>query len=306
MRKSIGIDLGGTNLRVGIVDSNGYVIAEEKFPTNPEKGYDHSINNIILALEKFDIADIDTVGIGAPGPLNAREGILLESPNLPSWKNVNIVNILEDRLNKRVFLENDANVASLAEAIYGAGKDYDNVCYITLSTGVGGGIVIDKKLISGAYGIAAEIGNIILDPSGIKHSNMNKGCFESFCSGGAILKSAIRKGSCAKSTMEVFELYNRGDSIAIESINEFFNYLGMGISNIIHVINPNIFVLGGGVTKSLVQYNLMDNVYDCIQQYQFDSTKNKVVVRSAELDDCGLVGAAILPWYDDRKAVANT
>lgn len=303
MKKGIGIDIGGTNLRVGIVGEDGSILRDEKIPTKQELGIDYAIKNIVDIIKSFDAESIETIGIGAPGPLDAKAGMLLDSPNLPTWKNVNIVEILEDALDKRVYLENDGNVAGLAEAIYGAGKDYNSVTYITLSTGVGGGIVLDKKLITGAHGIAAEIGNIILDPTGVEHSNMNKGCFESFCSGTAILREGIHKDLNVESTLDVFRLADSKDVVAVEIIDKFIKYLGMGMSNIIHVFNPDIFVLGGGVTKSLLECDLMDRVYESVQDYQFDSAKNKVIIEPAKLDDCGIIGAGVLPWYTDVKKV---
>ncbi|MDK2920317.1 MAG: glucokinase [Candidatus Petromonas sp.] len=297
---NIGIDLGGTKVRVGIVDESGNIIEEITELTECEKGYEYVINKIINMINRLKNKDsVSTIGIGAPGPLDSNKGIIIEPPNLHGWKNVDIVKMIHEKTGIKTILDNDANVAGLAEAIYGAGKNYSIVQYITISTGIGGGLVINRKLISGAQGAAGEIGNMIVLPNGYKHSNLNAGTLEGLCSGTAIDRIAKERKITDEGAKKVFQLAFEGNEQARQLIYEVIDFLAIGIANIIHTINPDVFVLGGGVTESLKKYGYIEVLSDRVKKYVYDSLKESVNIKAAQLGTkSGLIGAGILPFFN--------
>ncbi|QAS53364.1 ROK family protein [Halobacillus litoralis] len=290
----IGVDLGGTNVRVATVDGQGTIEQMLQEKTEVEKGYEYTIEKIIRMIEKISEGkEIDRIGIGAPGPLDPRKGVILSPPNLPGWEEVSIVKELEGYFSVRVQLENDANVAALAEAKFGAGKGKESVFYITVSTGVGGGFVFNGTVFSGAHGYAGEIGNMIINPNGYQYSNLNKGSLESYASGTAIGKRAMELYGIEGGSERVFELVSAGDEQALRIVNEAIDYLAMGIANLAHVLNPEVFVIGGGVMNAgeLIWVPLQERVSD----YLFPGLAPHLQMRPAELKgDAGVIGAALL------------
>ncbi|WP_281974517.1 ROK family protein [Halobacillus litoralis] len=290
----IGVDLGGTNVRVATVDGQGTIEQMLQEKTEVEKGYEYTIEKIIRMIEKISEGkEIDRIGIGAPGPLDPRKGVILSPPNLPGWEEVPIVKELEGHFSVRVQLENDANVAALAEAKFGAGKGKESVFYITVSTGVGGGFVFNGTVFSGAHGYAGEIGNMIINPNGYQYSNLNKGSLESYASGTAIGKRALELYGIEGGSERVFELVSAGDEQALRIVNEAIDYLAMGIANLAHVLNPEVFVIGGGVMNAgeLIWVPLQERVSD----YLFPGLAPHLQMRPAELKgDAGVIGASLL------------
>ncbi|MGP4059099.1 ROK family protein [Halobacillus sp. H74] len=290
----IGVDLGGTNVRVATVDGQGTIEQMLQEKTEVEKGYEYTIEKIIRMIEKISEGkEIDRIGIGAPGPLDPRKGVILSPPNLPGWEEVPIVKELEGHFSVRVQLENDANVAALAEAKFGAGKGKESVFYITVSTGVGGGFVFNGTVFSGAHGYAGEIGNMIINPNGYQYSNLNKGSLESYASGTAIGKRAQELYGIEGGSERVFELVSAGDEQALRIVNEAIDYLAMGIANLAHVLNPEVFVIGGGVMNAgeLIWVPLQERVSD----YLFPGLAPHLQMKPAELKgDAGVIGAALL------------
>lgn len=291
---TIGIDLGGTNLRVALVDKNGTILQELERSTEPEKGPEFVVGNIVEMVQSVKGDHyVDSIGIGSPGPLNPKTGVIIEPPNLTGWSNVPIVEMLQKAINIPVTLDNDANAAALAEATIGAGAGHESVFYITVSTGIGGGYIIENKVVQGAQGYAGEIGNMIVVPNGRKHSNLNPGALEALASGTAIAHIAEEKG-IKGGTAEVFRLAEEGNSIAREIVDEALTYLAIGIANLAHAVNPDIFVLGGGVMKSekLVLEPLKEKVKNLLYPGLQDSIK---IVPAGLGSKAGVVGAALLP-----------
>lgn len=293
---TIGIDLGGTNLRIGLFNEEGEIISEQSRPTEAEKGPDYTINNMAEVINKLKSQyDIKAVGIGSPGPLLPKTGVIIEPPNLPGWVNVPIVDLLEEKIGLPVSLENDANAAALAEAKLGAGKGSGSVFFITVSTGIGGGYVLDGQLVSGAQGNCGEIGNMIVNPSpdAYQGPGLNKGALEGLASGTAIGRIGKERLNITNGAQGVFQLAEQGNQQAQEIIDEAINYLSIGLANIIHTVNPEVIVIGGGVMKSkdLILVPLIEKT----REYVYPSLKETLVIKPAILDQkAGLVGAGLL------------
>ena len=290
----IGIDLGGTNIRVGVINEIGKIIDSIQKPTEAKKGHIHTINKIIKITEKLiNGKEIKGIGIGSPGPLDSNNGIILNPPNLPGWDEIPIVKILEKHFKVPVYLNNDANAAGLAEAIVGSGVGYESVYYITVSTGIGGAFIVNKQLFNGANGYAGEIGNMIVDPSGYKHSNLNPGSLEGLASGTSIARRANEKFRLEGGTKQVFLLANEGNQEAQSIIDETIEYLAMGIANIIHVVNPDIFVVGGGVMES--KQIILTPLTEKVKEFVYPQLANSIkIVPTALQGQAGVIGAAML------------
>ncbi|OGC35189.1 transcriptional regulator, partial [candidate division WOR-1 bacterium RIFOXYB2_FULL_48_7] len=235
----IGVDLGGTKIAAVIATQEGKIITDVNIPTEAQKGQKHVIENIKKAIDTLirgQRRKVSKIGIGVPGPILYDQGIVIEPPNLPGWKKVNLKKILEKEFKVPVFLDNDANCAALAEAYFGAGKNAQNFIYITVSTGIGGGIIINRQLYRGAIGAAGEFGHMIIDPHGYPCGCGNIGCFEAMASGTAIRRRA------GMDAISVELAARQGDKKALKVIDETAHYLAIGIANLVNIFNPEIVV----------------------------------------------------------------
>ena len=279
----IGIDLGGTQTRVAVIDQHK-IIKQLSFPTNPMAGPSQTLLNIKHVIHVFsEEFDLSKIGIAAPGPLDAKTGHLLSPPNLPGWDEVDLVTPLSTAFDLPVSLENDANAAALGEALYGAGRHSSSVYYVTVSTGIGGGYVYEKQLIRGANGYAGEIGNTIIDSSGPLHPVLNKGSLEGYASGTALQSRANERHA---SSIERLLAHP-------QERDRFTNHLATGLANIIHTIDPEVIVVGGGVTGSADLY--WEALLERVRELVYPSLRSKVDIRLAELKgQAGVIGAAAL------------
>jgi len=297
MMYTIGIDLGGTNLRIGLFNEKGEIITEQSRPTEPEKGPEYTISNMADVINDLKSQyDIKAVGIGSPGPLSPSTGIIIEPPNLPGWVNVPIVDMLEEKIGLQVLLENDANAAALAEATLGAGKGASSVFFVTVSTGIGGGYVLGGQLVSGAQGNCGEIGNMIVNPSPDAYHGpgLNKGALEGLASGTAIGRIGKERLNISNGAQGVFKLAEQGDQQAQEIVDGAINYLAIGLANIVHTVNPEVIVIGGGVMKS--KDLILKPLIEKTREYVYPSLKESIDIKPAELDQkAGLIGAGLLP-----------
>ncbi|RWZ59022.1 ROK family protein [Halobacillus fulvus] len=290
----IGVDLGGTNVRVAIVQPDGEVEQMMQEATEAERGSEYTINKMIEMIETISEGQtIEGIGIGAPGPLDPEKGVILSPPNLPGWDNVPLTDQLQAHFDTEVKLNNDANAAALAEAQFGGGQGYKSVFYITVSTGVGGGFVLDGKVVNGAQGYAGEIGNMILNPHGYQYSNLNKGSLESYSSGTAIAERFFERFGQQGGAEDVFELVSQGNEKAQQIVDEAVEYLAMGIANITHIVNPDVFVIGGGVMSAgdLIWVPLRDRVEDYLYPGLVPTMNLKPAALSGE---AGVIGASLL------------
>lgn len=307
----IGIDVGGMSIKAGVV-VNGEITTRAVKETNQSGGLENMIKDIIDLVEnllvesKLVIKDIDSIGIGFPGIVTKEGRVTCVNLGL---ENSLIVPKLEEYFNgTHVGVGNDANVAALAEYVYGSMKGYNSGVMITLGTGVGGGIVIDGNLIIGANGIGAEIGHTILDTNYYNCNCGNNGCFETFCSATAIIKYAqkllnenretIIRDMCENNTENitakmVFDAYKENDEVAIEIVDRFKKYLAMGIGNIVNFIDPAVISIGGGVSNA--SEILLDGLSDSVKQYlPFKKAKIGDIVIAKFKNDAGIIGASAL------------
>lgn len=253
MSYAIGIDIGGTKTAVGIYTLDCLPIDATSFPTEPQMGADSLVKRISEAVR--DIADKggfegkpSFVGVACPGPLDLKEGRIVYIPTM-GFKDIPIKKMLETELGVTVALENDANCAALAEAVSGAGKGFDNVVYITVSTGVGSGVVIGGKIYDGAASSAGEIGHLTVERDGIECACGKRGCLEKYASGTAIAEIATNRLGRAVDAKEVFALCRKGDKICCEVVEQAAEHLAFALGAVWQLVDPDIVVLGGSVTK---------------------------------------------------------
>ncbi len=300
-KKIIGIDLGGTNVRTLLVDENGKTYSEVKDNTERENGPDYVCAKIIRQIESLDtsicggLQGVSGIGIGVPGPVDTVKGTMIMATNLPGFENYPICDKLADRFNLPTFIDNDANVAGLAEALLGAGKDYPTCYYVTISTGIGGAFIVDGKLVSGGRGHAGEIGNIIVKNNGYKFGGLNPGAAEGETSGTAITRKGkeLLGEDRVNHAGDVFRLASEGDLKAQSIVDECISELATMFANIAHTVDPHCFVIGGGVMKSREYF------YDRLVE-QFNSKihvgmRGYIPLLGTKLEDCGAIGAAMLP-----------
>jgi len=266
----IGVDLGGTKIYTALAGEDGRILAELKIPTGAEKGLQNVVDGIVDSVEqvrKTAAATPDAVSalaLGAPGPLDTKGGIIHYAPNL-RWRNIPIRQILEERIGIPVLLDNDANLAALGEHVFGAGRGVANMVYITVSTGVGGGLILGGKLYRGVTDEAGEIGHMTIQPYGPLCSCGNRGCLEAVASGTAIAREArdlvargagqvilvAAEGDPGKiDAAVVASAAAGGDPEAVSIITGAAGSLGTGIANILNLLNPSLVILGGGVMET--------------------------------------------------------
>ena len=301
MKFYIGIDLGGTNVRTLLVDENGKKYAEVKGATEATKGPDYVFEKICGQIDTLDLSacgglsGVEGIGIGVPGPVDTIAKAMVMATNLPGFENYAICHKLQDKYNIPAFIDNDANVAGLAEAVLGAGKGYPIVYYTTISTGIGGALVVNGKLVSGGRGHAGEIGNIIVNTNGTKVNHLNAGAVENEASGTFVTKKGQERIGADKvrHAGDVFELAAQGDAVAQEIVDEFIDYLSTMFANIAHVVDPYVFVLGGGVMKA--KDHFFDRLVEAFNSKVHTGMQGHIKFVPAAIDDCGAIGAAMLP-----------
>jgi glucokinase len=245
----IGIDFGGTKILTGLADDKGRLIAAVRLDTEAKQGKKKVIAkliksvNLVLAKAGVPLSKVSRIGVGAPGPI-INGAIIASAPNLPGWKKVNLKQILQRAFKKPVVIENDANAAALAEYRFGAGKGSKNMIYMTVSTGIGGGIILDGKLYRGSTGTAGEVGHMIIDPKGPKCGCGNHGDLEALSSGPSIARAAGQKDA-----VKAVEVARKGNKRAKKAIADAAKNLGIGIGNLNNLLNIDIVVIGGGVSN---------------------------------------------------------
>ncbi|MDO4942401.1 MAG: ROK family protein [Lachnospiraceae bacterium] len=291
MKYAVGIDVGGTNTRVALIDENYHLIERKQFSTdaeNPEKTLDH-IKDVINGFGY----QIEGIGISCPGPLDLINGVILTPPNLSGWHHYHLTDRLQEKTGVRVYLENDANLACLAEAAIGAGKEKNYVQFLTISTGIGAGFCIDHKIYRGSKGFAQEVANSILWKNGPAQGELKKGSIESIASGTAITKRANDAGLEAAHAGEVYKLAQQGNQLAADIMEDAYEYLSSFLGILYGVLDPEIFVLGGSVALKIPGF--VEEMERRTKEKVYDSLKENVKVVPAVLgEDCGLIGAACL------------
>jgi len=240
-----GIDLGGTQVRVAVARSDGRIIATTRNWTDalrtPRRVVEWATDQI---LRLSDGGPVDGIGVGAPGPTDPVRGVLVNPPNLAGWKNVPLAAMLREHMDCPVYLENDANLAGLGEFHQGAGRGTRTMVYVTWSTGVGAGLILDGKLFSGAHGAGGEVGHMILDPIGPLDQCGQRGCVEVYCGGNSLARQA------GITAAELFDRAAEGDAEAVARVREAATQMGWALINLANLVDPEVIVMGGGVTRS--------------------------------------------------------
>ncbi|MGC8976435.1 MAG: ROK family protein [Candidatus Ratteibacteria bacterium] len=308
MKKAVGIDLGGTYIKAGLVDENGKILKKEQFPTLAEKNdKDIVISQIEKSIKFLYEDDIEGIGIGTPGVVDD-EGIVYEAPNLPGWDKINLKKIFEDKFKKKVVVENDVNTIAWGEYLFGAGKGSKTMICITLGTGLGGGIVKDGKLLRGGKYSAVEIGHIPIDYKGPKCKCGNYGCIERFVGRDYIVERAIKGINQGKKT-KIYELVEgKLDKITPKTISEAYKLgdefaesiwidvgicLGAMFSGLVNLLNPDVIVIGGGISQA--GKILFDTIEKTIKERAMKIlTKNLKILPAGLGIDSGIVAAGAL------------
>ena len=289
-----GIDIGGTNTRIALIDEAYEIIQRIQFPTDVNNPH-ATLQKIQETVQSFSVA-IAGVGLSCPGPLDLKQGIILDTPNLKGgWHGLAVSKELSARLKVPVFLENDANLACLAEAVLGQGKDYSYVQFLTISTGLGSGLVIDKKIYQGAHGFAHEIANIPLWRNGPSHGSIYPGGVEAICSGTAITTRAKKAGLDVEHAGDVYALACSQNQTAIDIMEVAKEYLANTIAIIYAFVDPEIVILGGSVAIKIPGF--VEDVEQRVKTKVYPNIQPLVkVVKTNLSEDSGLLGAACLAF----------
>ena len=281
----IGVDLGGTNIRVGLVFCNK-VIKKVEVKTEPDKGKTIVIKNLVKAISRVMIKNVAGSGIGSPGPLDYRKGFIIRTKNIP-LERVNLKKILEKKFNVPVFVDNDANCFALGEAVYGSGKKHNCVIGLTIGTGVGGGIVINKKVLHGRLN-AGELGHMTIKFDGRKARSCNNGDLEEYVSTRGIMRTA--KGLKAKTPLDVYNLALKGNKKAINVFEKMGFYLGIAVANFVNIFDPDVVIIGGGISNAWKFFS--KSMKKTVKQRAYVN-KNPIIIQS-RLKDAAVLGAALL------------
>ena len=334
---AIGVDLGGTNLRIAAVDTSGKILEKITLGTEVTRGRDKVIHEMCSAIQglatkyRSSTGQLSGIGIGVPGIIEMQTGMLRESPNLPGWQEYPVRQDIEQRLGTHVVLENDANAAALGEKWLGAASKVDDMCMITLGTGVGGGIVLQGRIWHGMTGMAGELGHITADPNGPPCGCGNRGCLEQYASATAVKRMAVEAVAMGKapelaramdedpefSSKVVYQMAVQGDEPAREIFATAGKALGAVIADLVNIFNLPMYVIGGGVSLAwdafapalLQEVRKNSFVYRATAPVQatqgvqgtpihddaLPARRSTIITRALLGSDAGLLGAARLP-----------
>ncbi|PTX60303.1 glucokinase [Melghirimyces profundicolus] len=309
----IGVDLGGTKIAAARVEPNGYLTSRVRMETRAREGPERVLERISEAIRNVMAGgEVDGIGVASPGPLDARTGTILSPPNLPGWDRVPLKAELEQKFGVPVRVENDANAAAWGEYLWGAGMNSDPLVYITVSTGIGSGLVVNDRLLRGADTFAGELGQMVLEPSRAQGGHLRDGTLEGLASGTAIdalAAEAAGPGSRIWKLAEadgerpraehVFAALKEGDPDAEAIVEKVIHYLAVGVANAIHFLNPRRIVIGGGVAKA--GDRLFTPLRERVEEWLMPSFVGTYdILPSALGDDAGILGAAAL-WEEGKK-----
>lgn len=308
----IGVDVGGTNVKVALVDKTGSIVYSDTVPTRAEMGYEYTISNIIKAIQdlmkesKVLKEAIEGIGFGFPGQIDCDNGIVRLAPNIPGWVNIPIAEIVSKEFGIPVKVDNDVRCAALAELNYGAGKGAKNMICITVGTGIGSGIIMNGKLVRGASNAAGELGHIKLQMEGGPICGCgDTGCLEAFASGPAIVALAEEYIKGGKSTKYrelanpditpyiVAEAAKQGDVVAKKIFEIVGGYIGIGLASVVNLLNPEKVVIGGGVADA--GDLLFNPIKKTLSERTMPIQGAAVEIVHAELGNtAGIIGASLL------------
>ena len=302
----VGIDIGGTKLATVVADQTGRILTKVRKPTLAERGPEYALRLLFdMVRETIELADLEpdaisAIGVSCGGPLDTKTGIVYSPPNLPGWDALPLKARLESEFQMPAIIENDANASALAEYRFGGGRGYTAVLYMTMSTGIGGGIVLDGQIYHGANDSAGEVGHQILLPDGPPCGCGQRGCLEALCSGPAIARraqAAVREEKASPTVLlnlvdghvrdirseHVLEAARRGDVLALQIVEETAYYMGWGIANLVNTLNPDIVLLG---TIAIAAGDLLlDPIRRRVSEFAMTRPAEVVKIAPAELGD---------------------
>lgn len=310
----IGVDLGGTNIATGVVDENNAIIGRGTVKTNAPRPAAEIFDSIKEAVELavkdagIDYSEVISVGIGTPGSVNKENGEIEFANNL-NFNNVPAKEMLESRLLKPVYLENDANCAALGEAVAGCGNGVKNFVAVTLGTGVGSGIIVDGKLVRGVNYCGGEMGHMVISVDGIQCNCGRRGCWEKYASAPALISQAVEAMQTNKESLlwktcdndlnkvegkTIFAALDLGDETAKAVVDRYLYYVAVGITNIINALQPDMVCVGGGISAQGEKILRPIRSYVATERYSKHSKKQTTIVPATLSNDAGIIGAALL------------
>ena len=290
----LGIDWGGTYIKAGLLDSKGKVIRRIVYASAGLSQKKVFINKIKSLVEEFKASKIKGIGIGAPGIINRDKGFIYYLPNIPGWKNFPLGDVLKKELRLPVYLDNDANVFALAESRYGAAKDASRAIFLTLGTGLGGSIIFNRQILNTEVS-ALELGHVPISLSNRACGCGGKGCIETFVGSKYLLRryNSLNKGKDkAKNIKDIFQRALKKEKEALTIWEEFSYALGMFLSGMVNIFNPQVIICGGGVSGAYRIFR--PKVIKVIRRQAMWPQAGKVTLRRAKLKDAGIIGAALL------------
>ncbi len=314
---TIGIDLGGTNIKAGVVDPAGKLVRRTSIATEADRGFEHVFARLVRLVEDLlsqaglTSTDVCAIGFGTPGPMSHEKGVIYAAPNLPGWDNIPLRDRFAEATGLPVALDNDANAAAFGEFTAGAGRGTRDMVMLTLGTGIGGGIILDGRLLRGTFDNAAEIGHTIAVPGGRPCPCGQRGCLERYSSANAVaerLIEAIEAGETSSldpaartgprpTSADVARAAREGDALAARIWDEMCLHLAIGCVNIQHMVNPETIVLGGGMIRAGEQ--LLAPVRAHFRKQVWPVPQDYPRIELATLgDDAGIIGAAALARLD--------
>lgn len=312
MSNRIGIDVGGTNVKIALVNDKGSIIYSNSIPTRAEMGYEYTINNMKEAIRDLlketnsKPKDIEGMGFGFPGQIDCKKGVVRLAPNIPGWVDVPIAEIMEKEFGIPTRVDNDVRCAALGELNFGAGVGCENLVCITVGTGIGSGLIVNGKLVRGASNAAGEIGHIKLDMNGGPLCGCgDRGCLEAFASGPSIVAMAeeyIRGGKSTKyrelanpeiTPYIVSEAAKQGDAVALRIFTIIGEYIGIGLASVVNLLNPEKIIIGGGVAAA--GDILLNPIKETLVKRAMKIAGSTVQVVPAKLGNtAGVIGASLL------------
>ncbi|HKB85087.1 MAG TPA: ROK family protein [Ignavibacteriaceae bacterium] len=311
---TIGVDLGGTSVKIGIVSEKGKISKKLSVESRSADGPDAVIEQIkkgIYEILKKSKKKIYGIGIGAPGVVSVKKGTVENPPNFPGWEKVNLGKLIEKEFNKKVYVENDANAAAIGELIFGMGKKYDSFIMVTLGTGVGGGIIINNKIYRGEFGAAGEIGHVTINNEGPRCNCGSFGCIEAYV-GNHYLVSRIKKELPDHPDSKIWELIDddleqlspkiidtaseSGDPYAQSIVKKMGYFLGCALASVSNLLDVSTFIIGGGVSG--FGKPLFDSIKETASLRVLTPLRDRIKVHPAKLkNDAGIKGASALVFY---------
>ena len=317
----LAVDIGGTKILAALVATEGTVLAREWCLTEAAQGPRSVTARVLMAIDRLLVAAglqperLHSISLAAAGGIDSARGVVTLSPSLPGWSDIPLRDIVAERFGVKALLINDASAAAVGEHHFGAGGGASSLVYITVSTGIGGGIILEDRLYTGPSGSAGEIGHMVIDANGRECNCGNVGCLEAMASGTAVARDARQRleggarsslielagGEPANITAEMVGLAaKRGDAVALDVVRRAGGYLGVGLANLVNILKPEVIIVGGGLSK--MGGLLLDPARQVVQERAFRLPAQAVRIVTAQLgDDAGIIGAAALareaePW----------